>query len=128
MKRIKQWTSALSLTTLTMAIGFLLFNVAAAQGLISKTGIVTSANDIGPNLFCKVITVFETVVIAVSIIMALMAAFYYTTAGDDTEKTTKARKTLTYAAVGIVVALLAYEFPVIVGSIFQSGAVNNLGC
>ena len=58
------------------------------------------------------------ILIAISIIMVVMAAFQYVTAGDDTEKTSKARRTLTYSAIGIVVALIAYGFPQIVANVF----------
>jgi threonine/homoserine/homoserine lactone efflux protein len=65
------------------------------------------------------------ILIAVSIIMVIFAAFQYATAGDDTEKTTKGRKTLTWAAVGIAVALLAKGLPTLVGNIY--GVSNATG-
>ena len=58
--------------------------------------------------------------------MALWAAFTYVTAGDDTEKTTKARKILMYAAIGIVVALIADGFPALIGSIFNVPGSSGL--
>jgi len=66
----------------------------------------------------------------VSVIMVLYAAFMYVTAGDDTEKTSTARRTLTYAAVGIAVALISTALPDIVGSIFPTnpGASLNDVC
>jgi hypothetical protein len=54
--------------------------------------------------------------------MVLWAAYLYVIAADDTEKPTQARKMILYAAVGIVIALLAKGVPQIVGSLFgQSG-------
>jgi len=71
-------------------------------------------------VLCNITAYFFWIVITVSVIMILYAAMTYATAGSDTEKTSKARRTITYAAVGIAVALLAYGFPAIVGSLFPS--------
>lgn len=69
-------------------------------------------------VFCSFIGYFFWTVMIISIIFVLVAAFHYVTAGDDTEKTSKARRTLTYAAIGIVVALVAIGVPNIVASLF----------
>ena len=81
-------------------------------------------------IICSFLAYFFWIVLVVSVIMVLYAAFTYVTAGDDTEKTSKARRTLTYAAVGIAVALLSTALPDIVGSIFPSnpGASLNDAC
>lgn len=80
---------------------------------------------------CSIINWFFWIIILLSVIMVLVAAFDYVTAGDDTEKTTRGRKRLTYAAVGIAIALLASGFPAIVASVFPgtnvSGTVSCLG-
>ena len=72
--------------------------------------------------FCAIIGWFIWIVVAISVIMILYAAFQYVTARDDVEKTGRARKTITYAAIGIAVALIAYGFPQVVASVFPSGA------
>jgi uncharacterized membrane protein len=71
-------------------------------------------------LMCSIVAWFIWIVILVSVIMVVFAAFTYATAEDDTEKTSKARRTLLYAAVGIVVALLAAGFPAIVETVFPN--------
>lgn len=81
--------------------------------------VVTSVNELAVNFWCPIIGIFFWVVISLSVIMALWAAFTYVTASDDTEKTGKARKILTYAVIGIVVALVAGGFPALVGSVFN---------
>ena len=53
------------------------------------------------------------------------AAFTYLTAEDDTEKVHRATKTLTFAAVAIVVALVAKGFPYLIMSIFQNSTTNS---
>jgi uncharacterized membrane protein len=82
------------------------------------------------NLLCNFIITFFWILITLSVIYVLVAAFHYVTAGDDTEKTSKARRTLTYAAVGIAIALLSTQVPNIVGSIFPNlqGSQLNLQC
>jgi heme/copper-type cytochrome/quinol oxidase subunit 2 len=78
-------------------------------------------------VLCNLIAWMIYFLFAVAIIMVVLAAFQYVTAGDDTEKTTKARKTLTYAAIGIVVALMAYGFPPLVASIVGTSAGFSCG-
>jgi len=69
------------------------------------------------------------VLMAVSVIMVMWAAYTYLTAGDDTEQVHRATKTLTYAAVAILVALIAKGFPYLVATIFQPEiTVSPLNC
>ncbi len=78
------------------------------------------------NLLCYFAVYFFYTVIIITVIMIVYAAFLYVTAGDSTEKTTKARKTITYAAVGIAVSLLAVGFPNIIEGI-AGGASGQTG-
>ena len=98
------------------------FSMVAHAAAIQRTGTIATGGvsdqaTLGI-LFCNIIAAMFWILIVVSVIMILIAAFQYVLAGDDTEKTTKARKTLTYAAVGIAVALLATGFPSIIASVF----------
>jgi len=78
------------------------------------------------NILCQFAVYFFYTVIIITVIMVLYAAFLYITAGDDTEKTTKARRTLTYAAVGVAVTLLAVGFPNIIEGLAGSTSVGSL--
>ncbi len=81
------------------------------------------------DVLCTFIVYFFWIVITISVIMILYAAFTYVTARDDQEKTSRARRTITYAALGIAVALLAVGFPNIVGSLFPNLNTSlNLQC
>jgi len=51
---------------------------------------------------------FYTIIFIVAVFMILLSAFYFVTSGGDPDKSKKARQTLLFAVVGIVVALLAY--------------------
>jgi flagellar biosynthesis protein FlhB len=89
------------------------------------TAPITDEQDL-KDLLCNVIAWFFWIIIVISVIMVLVAAFDYVTAGDDTEKTSRGRRRLTYAAVGIAVALLAAGFPAIVASIFPNAPGTTL--
>jgi cytochrome bd-type quinol oxidase subunit 2 len=75
-------------------------------------------------VLCNVTGYFFWIVILISVIMVLFAAFTYVTARDDQEKTSRARRTLTYAAIGIIVALIAYGFPAIIAGFTPAGTLN----
>lgn len=88
-----------------------LAGVAFAQDITNTTGV--------HDALCNIFSVMFTVLIAVSVIMVLVAAYEYITAADDTEKIAKARRMILYAACGVVAALLARGFPAIIASLFR---------
>jgi hypothetical protein len=103
-------------------------SVAFAATSTTVTSPINNATQI-QTLLCTIITWFIWIVILVSVIMVVWAAFTYVTAGDDAEKVATGRKTLTYAAVGIIVALCAAGFPAIVQSLFGSSTTGfNISC
>lgn len=59
---------------------------------------------------------------AIAIIMLLYGAFQFLTAGGDSEKIKDARHTITWAIVGIAVALISFNIPGILSS-FLGGAL-----
>jgi hypothetical protein len=77
------------------------------------------------NLLCTIFGWLFYGLIALSLIMIIVAGFNYVTAGDNSEKVSKATKMILYAAIGIGVALLAKAVPLIVGNFL--GASGNLG-
>ena len=99
-------------------------SVASAQ----VPSIISDKSQLGSGLLCPIISVMFVILIAISVIMVLWAAYLYVTAGDDTEKVHKATKTITYAAVAIVVALIAYGFPSLIASIFGQTSSNLFQC
>lgn len=50
---------------------------------------------------------FLSIIIAISVLMILVGAFYYTTSGGSEDKVEKGKKYIIYAVVGIAIALLA---------------------
>ncbi|KKS36707.1 MAG: hypothetical protein A3G49_04540 [Candidatus Sungbacteria bacterium RIFCSPLOWO2_12_FULL_41_11] len=58
----------------------------------------------------------QAIIGAVAVIMILFAAFKYLTAGDDAQKVKAAHATITWAVVGVAVAIMAYALITIVVS------------
>lgn len=80
------------------------------------------------NLMCSAFDYLFYGVIALSIIMVVIAAFNYVTAGDNAEKVSKANKMILYAAIGVGVALLAKGIPLIVASFLSASTANLKSC
>lgn len=99
-----------------LAAQFLLLSEAHAA--IDLSG---GASDIVNKIIYPLFDAMFMVLIAVSVIMVLWAAYLFVIAQDDAEKVTKARKTITYAAVAVVVALIAKGFPLLISSVFGGG-------
>lgn len=118
MIKIKSWLKdhPVSLASIFASASLFFIAVAHAQNSAPPPTVQTSQEL--TDLICNFVIYFFWIVIVISVIMVLVAAFDYVTAGDDTEKTTRARKRLTYAAVGVAVALLATGFPAIISSVF----------
>jgi hypothetical protein len=91
----------------------LFFSPAFAQ----STPVITNAQGVKQQL-CNVFTWMFWILFSVSVIMVFYAAFLYVTAQDDSEQVSRAKMTIFYAAIGIAVALLALNFPHIIGSVF----------
>ncbi|MDP2598448.1 MAG: hypothetical protein Q8P49_01310 [Candidatus Liptonbacteria bacterium] len=78
---------------------------------------IQQPQDIGTQILCPIAAAMFWILISVSTIMVLYAAFMYVTARGEPEKVSKAHKTIAYSAVAIVVALIAKAFPSIIASI-----------
>ncbi|MGD1003731.1 MAG: hypothetical protein ABR884_04135 [Minisyncoccia bacterium] len=134
MEKIRTWFETSSFSKMALggflSLAFGLVAHAATAGVQPLPGqSITNVSGVTA-VICSFLAYFFWIVLVVSVIMVLYAAFMYVTAGDDTEKTSTARRTLTYAAVGIAVALISTALPDIVGSIFPTnpGASLNDVC
>jgi hypothetical protein len=110
-------------TPLTLA-ALVLTRVAYAQG--GATGGAVNGVQVAVNIFCKVANLMFNVAMIVGIIFAILAAFKYMTAAGDTTKVSEAHKTLTYAIVGIGVAIIAGGVPAFIATFLGAGSVT--GC
>lgn len=70
-------------------------------------------------LINKIFTFFLWIIITITTLYLLYAAFLYVTAKGDPEKANNAKQIIIYAVIGLVVAALAYTVPSIVQSILQ---------
>ena len=100
--------------------GLIAAGITLAAGVAPAPTLVGNVDSLGESLFCPIVNIMFWVLISVAIIMVMWAAFTYLTAGDDTEKVHRATKTLTYAAVAVVVGILAKGFPSLIATIFGS--------
>lgn len=97
-----------------------LLSVPVAYAQLDLPGVVQPVASGGTVITFVCTVVFKwifTGIIFLSIALALYAAFNYMTAAGEPAKVTKANKTLMFVAAGIVVAILARTFPIVVGSL-----------
>ena len=136
MKKIKNFLYPLASrwgvlsTAMAIAIAFIvLIPSAYAQPVVTQSyptiavtpqGVVTS--------MCTVVNWLFYILMVLSVMMVLFAGYTFVTAGDDTEKVSKARKMITYAALGIVIALIAKGFPTLIYSFMTGQSASNLSC
>jgi len=108
-------------------LGAAVFAVTAngAGSATLPTNIIQNSNDI-VNIFCAALNWMFWLFIVLSIAMALVSAYLYTTSNGDAEQVGKATKTLTYVAIAIVVALLAKGVPLIIGTLFGINSGLNV--
>lgn len=91
--------------------------LAQAQFNVPNSPVTTVNNLVGTGgLLCKVFGLLFTILIIVAVIFVIVAAFKYVTAAGDPEKVKSANHQLVYAAIAILVALIAKGLPLIVGS------------
>lgn len=105
------------------SLGLLFPLFAAAQSQL-PSGITTTSGLM--DMICTLANWFFTFLIILAIFFVLYAAFKYLTAGGDPEKVKSASHVLIYAAVAVVVALLAKGFPLLIGSFV--GQTGFQGC
>jgi uncharacterized membrane protein len=116
------------------AVALLLPALAAAQITPPPGGVTapSTINNIGQitgqaGIICTIINWIFWLLIILTIIFVLVAAFRYLTAAGDPEKVKAAGSTLLYAAIAVVVALIAKGLPLIV-STFIGGGLTGTGC
>lgn len=114
MKRFK-----LLAATLAVALfGSLVFAPVASVGALDPLGnicvdnpnseVCKSKDDSATDIIGVVINTLLFIVGTLSVIMIIVGGIFYATSAGDSSKVTKAKNTLTYAIVGLVVAFLAY--------------------
>lgn len=128
MKKLKQvvmgWgTPVLALALPVLASAQITPSPVAAPGTYNKIEQITGA----AGILCTTINWIFWLLIVLTIVFVLVAAFKYLTAAGDPEKVKAAGSTLLYAAIAVVVALIAKGLPLIVSS-FIGGGLAATGC
>lgn len=113
-KGIKQ---ALYSLVAVLAIGVAIFvvpSVGAADALSGACAAdptasvcATQTNDFN-SIVAIIVNTLLFLIGAISVLMVIVGAFMYTTSGGDSAQLTKAKNTIIYSIVGLVVAALAY--------------------
>jgi len=96
----------------------------------AQVGGLIAARTIGEVIgltLCRIFFYAFNILMLLSTIFVVWAAYIYVTSGGDEEKVNRATKTITYAAVAVGVALLANGFPFIVASVFGTRFLSG-GC
>lgn len=63
---------------------------------------------------------FFTILMAVAVIMLILAAWTFLTAGGNPDSVTKARQMLVFALIGVAVAILAKGLPALIQALLES--------
>ena len=80
------------------------------------SGVMLGVNDIGNNfsaggdltaIVTRIINIAMAVLGVVCVVMLIVGGYNYTMSGGDASKVTKAKNTILYAIIGLVIALLA---------------------
>ena len=93
--------------------------LAVANADTLPTIAASTYSDVRSAVLCKIAIGMFYVCMALAVIFVIVSAYRYLTSGGDPTKVSSATKTITYAAVAVVVALLAKTFPTLIGSIFD---------
>lgn len=106
-------------------VAFLATAGALAPIAVSAAVLPTSCSELLTFLSSAVAQTLAAFIGAIAIIMILVAAFQFLTAGGDAEKVKTARGTITWAVIGIVVALISFNIPGILSS-FLGGSLPTV--
>ena|SRR5579864_4731677 len=86
-----------------------------ARAATAPTNVISNTTDV-VNLFCGALNWMFWGLIVVGVAMFLVGGYTYATSRGDVEKVSTATKTLTYAAIAILVALLAQGVPFLIAN------------
>ncbi|MEE8131623.1 MAG: hypothetical protein V3T98_01080 [Candidatus Paceibacterota bacterium] len=117
MQKLKTKISVGALIGLSTLLGNAALVGAAAPIPPSPVTTVTGMVDVIDNIVRWVYIIF----FIIAVLYIILSAFTYLTAGGDEEKVKKAKNQIIYAAVAIIVALLAVGFQTIIRTFLETG-------
>ena len=116
--------------TLAPVASFVVFIATAHADSSNGIPVLNNTSDV-VGVLANVLDAMFYVLISVSVIMFLWAAYMYVMGGDDPKNISEAKMAIFYAVIGVVIALLAKSTPCILGSVLGatvpgcSGVVNS---
>ncbi len=129
MKNFKQIFIVLTITILLSTLNSSVLAQSAAQNAANE---LCQGNDCPITDSNGIYKILETIAsyiykifFAVAVIIILLAAFTFLTAGDDPNKITSARKQLLWAAVAVGIALLSFSANAIIKSVLSGGTNSS---
>jgi len=127
MKKITSAAFRIPSQLLSLAVAGAYFIVGGVALAATLPGLdVKTVSDFGSVVICNVANWMFWILMGISVVMVLSAAYRYVISSGDAEKIKDANKTMAYAAVAIVIALLARGFPFILTSVFNYTLSNNV--
>ncbi len=112
---------------LILALPFVAFAQIPQAPITAPNSIANINQLLNAGAVCAIVNWAFWLIIVLSIVFTLVAAFRYLTAGGNPEKVKAAGSTLLYVVVAIVVALIAKGFPLLISSFF-GGGLQSVGC
>ena len=126
MKKFKQIALDFAAPVVSLALPLLAAAQVPASPIQAPNSGINSLNSVGTSL-CAITNWLFYFLILLAVIFIIVAAFKYLTAAGDPEKVKSASHELLYAAIAIVVGILAKATPSLVGSIIGQAGVTT-GC
>ncbi len=126
MKKLKRFALDFGIPVVSLALPLLAAAQVPGSPVTAPNAGINSINAVGTSL-CAITNWLFYFLILLAVIFIIWAAFKYLTAAGDPEKVKSASHALLYAAIAIVVGILAKAVPSLVGSIIGQGGVTT-GC
>jgi hypothetical protein len=127
MKKIKQFALNFVIPVASLALPLLAAaQVTGPNGVAAPVSGINSLSEVGSEL-CGITNWLFYFLIILAVIFVIVAAFKYLTAAGDPEKVKAASHSLLYAAIAIVVGILAKAVPSLVGSVIGQSGIGT-GC
>ncbi|MGC9968213.1 MAG: hypothetical protein ABSC29_00560 [Minisyncoccia bacterium] len=126
MRKIKEIVKEFGVPVLALALPLMASAQFQGPGITAPASPVTSVSQLtgSGGLFCTIINWLFYLLIIAAIVFVLVSAFKYLTAAGDPEKVKAAGATLLYAAIAVIIALVAKGIPFIAASFIGGGGVS----
>lgn len=120
MKNLSRMRTLLVVAVVVFVSAFLV--ALQAHGISFGIG-VSTVDEVREYILCKIVVTMFGILMTVSVIMFIYAAYLYLTAADNAEKVSKAHRIFLWGSVAIVVAFVANSVPTILALTFGAGGI-----